>query len=76
MPTLEVGSRKHIYKKRVLLYVLVFTRTKGARAGPTSRVRAHTPTDEGAEKQEKLCWRCPAALVVVVAPATRSSCWT
>ena len=34
--------------------------------------QAHPRTDEGTEKQEKLCCRCRTA-VVVVAPATRSS---
>ena len=32
----------------------------------------HPLTDEGTEKQGKLCWRCRTA-VVVVAPATRTS---
>ena len=55
-------------------FVRVCTRTKGARVRPTSGVCAHPPTGEGTETQEKLCWKC-RTVVVVVAPATRSSCW-
>ncbi len=75
----RVGTRKHATKSS--------TCTKGSRVRPTSR--AYGDADPGLVRPtaataaasvlllEKVCCRCRTAVVVVVAPAARSSlCWT